>query len=342
MYGAAASDARRRLVGFPLDLEGPLPSAAPAAPADGAAAPLAAERLSDLPELPPDPARGAAGLVFDLVRRRATRRVVVKPTRRLVTHEPSGTAQRAVVQDRPQQVVHVTHAVQLRVVVHVQREIAVAAAASMRTPPVAPSTDAPRPPTTAPEACASSRLVRRRRRCPAAAAALRSRSGAAASARCRSRAAVLPSGLNVPLVVAGSLEFNVGEKRAPLSVSVGIPQAAVLGDVGEADEGVAAGAGLEELQELVVAEAAASAAARELLLGERARRPSLVIARDAVHLVDGFVALLAQVRLSLGETREEPGQEGFVGALDRSTDGDASGNNASRRARTRVAGRAEG
>mmetsp|Transcript_9814 Transcript_9814/g.39761 ORF Transcript_9814/g.39761 Transcript_9814/m.39761 type:complete len:236 (-) Transcript_9814:318-1025(-) len=101
------------------------------------------------------------------------------------------------------------------------------------------------------------------------------------------------------LVVAGSLEFNVGEKRAPLSVTVGIPQAAVLGDVGEADEGVAAGAGLEELQELVVAEAAASAAARELLLGERARRPSLVIARDAVHLVDGFVALLAQVRLIL-------------------------------------------
>mmetsp|Transcript_4243 Transcript_4243/g.15815 ORF Transcript_4243/g.15815 Transcript_4243/m.15815 type:complete len:231 (-) Transcript_4243:306-998(-) len=118
--------------------------------------------------------------------------------------------------------------------------------------------------------------------------------GDVAAAAARSSLRVLLS-----LVVAGSLEFNVGEKRAPLSVTVGIPQAAVLGDVGEADEGVAAGAGLEELQELVVAEAAASAAARELLLGERARRPSLVIARDAVHLVDGFVALLAQVRLIL-------------------------------------------
>jgi hypothetical protein len=67
-----------------------------------------------------------------------------------------------------------------------------------------------------------------------------------------------------------------------------------------------------------------------------------VVARDAVHLVDGYVALLAQVRLRLGEAREEPGQERFVGALDRSTDGDASGNDASQRARTRVAGRAEG
>ena len=141
------------------------------------------------------------------------------------------------------------------------------------------------------------------------------------------------------MIVAG---FDFGEKSARLC-SVGIPQAAVLGDVGEADEGVAAGpAGLEELQELVVAEAAASAAARELLLGERAHRPSLVVARDAVHLVDGDVALLAQVRLSLGVTRTEPGQEGFIGASDRSTDGDASGNDASRRARTRVAGRAEG
>jgi hypothetical protein len=80
---------------------------------------------------------------------------------------------------------------------------------------------------------------------------------------------------------------------------VGIPQPAILGDVREADEGVAA-ACVEEVQELVIVEGPGGCAgARELFLGEDADGPTFVVARDAVHLVDGYVALLAQVRLGL-------------------------------------------
>jgi hypothetical protein len=81
---------------------------------------------------------------------------------------------------------------------------------------------------------------------------------------------------------------------------VGIPQPAILGDVREAYEGVAAAAGVEEVQELVIVEGPGGCAgARELFLGEDADGPTFVVARDAVHLVDGYVALLAQVRLGL-------------------------------------------
>ena len=110
-----------------------------------------------------------------------------------VSHEPAGTAQRAVVQDRAQQVVHVTHAVQLRVVVHVERELAVAScAASMRTPAggaVDWTLDRPR----RRRKPASSRLVRRRRfprcrGCPATRSV-----GARRRRCCRSRARSCPS-----------------------------------------------------------------------------------------------------------------------------------------------------
>ena len=56
----------------------------------------------------------------------------------------------------------------------------------------------------------------------------------------------------------------------------------------------------EEVQELVIVEGPGGCAgARELFLGEDADGPAFVVTRDAVHLVDGYVALLAQVRLRL-------------------------------------------
>ena len=124
---------------------------------------------------------------------------------------------------------------------------------------------------------------------------------------------------------------------------VGIPQPAILGDVREAYEGVAAAACIEEVQELVIVEGTGGcAAARELFLGEDADGPAFVVARDAVHLVDGYVALLAQVRLRLDEWRGGDGQGWFVDVfVDRRG---VAGRDLNRRGAlgTRIAGDAEG